>query len=206
MLAATGTDFFDFLEHGPPAAATAFHDAMEAGATMQAIALSHGLDWDGVRRVCDVGGGTGAALRTLTRLRPELEPLLFDRPEVVAAAPADLPAVGGDFFVSVPEGCDRYLLLAVVHDWDDDDAVRLLRCVRDALPAHGSAVVVENVLPDRPRDEFAVASDLLMLVLGPGRERTRGRFDALFDAAGLRLARHVVLPTGFSAFVLESVR
>lgn len=202
MVAATGTEFFDYLEQGPPAGSRAFHAAMEAGATMQAVALSHGLDWDGVQRVCDVGGGTGAALRTLTRLRPEVEPLLFDRPEVVAAAPDDLPAVGGDFFVSVPSGCDRYLLLAIVHDWDDTDAVRLLRCVRDALPRHGSAVVVENVLPDRPRDEFAVASDLLMLVLGPGRERTRSQFDALFAAAGLTLACHVVLPTGFSAFVL----
>ncbi len=202
MVAANGVEFFDFLEHGPPAAGAAFHGAMEAGATMQAVALSHGLDWDGVRRVCDVGGGTGAALRTLTRLRPDLEPLLFDRPEVVADAPSELPAVGGDFFVSVPGGFDRYLLLAVVHDWDDGDAIRLLQCVRDALPEHGTAVVVENVLPDRPRDEFVVASDLLMLVLGPGRERTRAEFEALFAAAGLTLARHVVLPTGFSAFVL----
>ena len=170
------------------AGGAAFHGAMEAGATMQAVALSHGLDWDGVRRVCDVGGGTGAALRTLTRLRPDLEPLLFDRPEVVADAPSELPAVGGDFFVSVPGGFDRYLLLAVVHDWDDGDAIRLLQCVRDALPEHGTAVVVENVLPDRPRDEFVVASDLLMLVLGPGRERTHAEFGALFAAAGLTLA------------------
>jgi hypothetical protein len=175
---------------------------MEAGATMQAVALSHGLDWEGVRRVCDIGGGTGAALRTLTRLRPDLDPLLFDRPEVVADAPADLPSVGGDFFAAVPEGCDRYLLLAIVHDWDDADAVRILRRVRDALPEHGAAVVVENVLPERPRDEFVVASDLLMLVLGPGRERTRAQFESLFAAAGLARSRHVVLPTGFSAFGL----
>lgn len=206
MLAANGIEFFDYLEQGPRPAGAAFHGAMEAGATMQAVALSHGLDWEGVRRVCDVGGGTGAALQTLTRLRPELEPLLFDRPEVVADAPDDLPAVGGDFFTSVPAGSDRYLLLAVVHDWDDADAVRILRCVRGALPERGEAVVVENVLPDRPRDEFAVASDLLMLVLGPGRERTRTQFDALFAAAGLTLARHVVLPTGFSAFVLVTDR
>ena len=191
MVAATGTGFFEHLEDDPSGAGAAFHAAMEAGATMQAVALSHGLDWDGIRRVCDVGGGTGATLRTLTRLRPELEPLLFDRPEVVAAAPPDLPSVGGDFFAAVPTGCDRYLLLAIVHDWGDADAARLLRCVRDALPPHGSAIVVENVLPDRPRDEFVVASDLLMLVLGPGRERTRAQFDALFAEAGLTLARHV---------------
>ena len=202
MVAATGTGFFEHLEDDPSGAGAAFHAAMEAGATMQAVALSHGLDWDGIRRVCDVGGGTGAALRTLTRLRPELEPLLFDRPEVVAAAPPDLPSVGGDFFAAVPTGCDRYLLLAIVHDWGDADAARLLRSVRDALPPHASAIVVENVLPDRPRDEFVVASDLLMLVLGPGRERTRAQFDALFAEAGLTLARHVVLPTGFSAFEL----
>jgi O-methyltransferase domain len=206
MLAATGAEFFEYLERGPRAAGAAFHAAMEAGATMQAVALHHGLDWDGIRRLCDVGGGTGAALRTLTRLRPDLDPLLFDRPEVVAGAPDDLPSIGGDFFTSVPGGCDRYVLLAIVHDWDDDDAVRILRAVRDALPEHGEAVVVENVLPDRPRDEFVVASDLLMLVLGPGRERTRRQFDALFAAAGLELARHVVLPTGFSAFVLVADR
>ena len=122
MVAATGTGFFEHLEDDPSGAGAAFHAAMEAGATMQAVALSHGLDWDGIRRVCDVGGGTGAALRTLTRLRPELEPLLFDRPEVVAAAPPDLPSVGGDFFAAVPTGCDRYLLLAIVHDWGDADA------------------------------------------------------------------------------------
>ncbi len=83
--------------------------------------------------------------------------------------------MGGDFFAAVPTGCDRYLLLAIVHDWGDADAARLLRSVRDALPPHASAIVVENVLPDRPCDEFVVASDLLMLVLGPGRERTRAR-------------------------------
>ena len=82
--------------------------------------------------------------------------------------------------MSVPTGSDRYLLLAIVHDWEDADAIRILRRVREALPAHGAAIVVENVLPDRPRDEFVVASDLLMLVLGPGRERTREQFGALF--------------------------
>ena len=66
MSAATGHEFFEYLDVGPRAAGQAFHAAMEAGATMQAVALSHGLAWDGVTRVCDVGGGTGAALRVLT--------------------------------------------------------------------------------------------------------------------------------------------
>ena len=176
MVAATGTEFFDYLEHGPPA----------AGGSVPRRDGSRSDDAGGRAEPRPRLGRRPAGLRRRRRhrrraadagprLRPDLDPLLFDRPEVVAAAPADLPAVGGDFFVSVPGGCDRYLLLAIVHDWDDADAVRLLRRVRDALPEHGAAVVVENVLPDRPRDEFAVASDLLMLVLGPGRERTRAR-------------------------------
>ena len=202
MRAATGREFFDHLEAEPATAGRTFHAAMAAGATMQAVALSHALDWDGVTRVCDVGGGTGAAMAMLTRLRPDLQPVVLDLPAVVAEAPAGMPTVGGDFFEQVPEGFDRYLLLAVVHDWDDADAARILRRIRAAMPPHASIVVVENVLPDTPRDEFVVASDLLMLVLGPGTERTAAQFDALFTRSGLAVREHTILPTGFSAFEL----
>jgi hypothetical protein len=138
--------------------------------------------------------------------------VLFDLPEVVAhvdGALVDGPLAGrcrvegGSFFDAVPPGCDRYLLLAIVHDWDDERATEILSRVATALPPDGEAVVVEGVLRKAPTDDFTTASDLLMLVLADGRERTEPQFHRLFDAAGLHLIERVPLATGFSAFRLR---
>jgi hypothetical protein len=203
--AATGHPFFDYVTTVRPDAGRAFNDAMRAGAVVQAVALAHGLDWDGVNTVCDVGGGTGGALHHLLEAYPHLHGVLFDLPEVVADAPAAprCQNVGGSFFDEVPSDCDRYLLLAIVHDWDDERATEILRRVADALPPNGEAVVVEGVLSERPKDEFAAASDMLMLVLADGRERTESEFLRLFADAGLTCTTRTPLATGFSAFRLR---
>jgi hypothetical protein len=211
--AATGHAFFDYVTRVRPEAGTAFNDAMRAGAVLQALALDHGLDWHGVATVCDVGGGTGGALRHLLEANDHLDGTLFDLAEVVADADPRLVSgplawrahvEGGSFFDEVPAGKDRYLLLAIIHDWDDEKATDILRTVAAALPTHGEVVVVENVLPDAPTDDFAFASDLLMLVLASGRERTAAQFDRLFAGAGLHLVERAPLATGFSAFRLRA--
>jgi hypothetical protein len=211
--AATGHSFFEYVTRVRPGAGRAFNDAMRAGAVLQALALDHGLDWRGVGTVCDVGGGTGGALRHLLEANDHLDGTLFDLPEVVADADPRLVSgplasrahiEGGSFFDEVPAGKDRYLLLAIVHDWDDEKATEILRKVGAGLPAHGEVIVVESVLPDSPSDDFAFASDLLMLVLASGRERTAARFDRLFAGAGLELIERVPLATGFSAFRLRT--
>lgn len=210
--AATGHSFFEFVRGVRPDVGRVFDEAMRAGATLQAVALDHALEWSVVGSVCDVGGGTGAAVEFLLAAHPDLEGVLVDLPEVVAAArprlvSGDLAAryrvQAGSFFDELPAGCDRYLLLAVVHDWDDEEAARLLRRVGDALAPDGRALVVENVVPHSPRDEFVAASDLLMLVLASGRERTEAQFHALFERSGLRLERRIPLASGFSAFELR---
>jgi hypothetical protein len=211
MEAAHGTDFFTFVNERRPGAGVAFNSAMAAGATLQALALERGLDWSGVRTVCDVGGGTGAALEYLLSGNEDLVGVLFDLPEVIAAARPALTdghlsgrcqVVGGSFFDDIPARADRYLLLAVVHDWDDEQACRLLSNTAAALGEDGRAVVVEQVLSAQPRDEFARSSDLLMAALASGRERTEAQFDALFRQSRLRVTRRTVLATGFTAFEL----
>ena len=142
-------------------------------------------------------------LRAVLAAAPDLDGLLFDRPEVVHAA--TLPAVGGDFFVGVPGGADAYLLSRVIHDWGDRDAVAVLRSCRRAMPPSSTLLLVEAVLPKRAVDDpEAIRMDLHMLALLHGRERTTSEFAALLAEAGLRLNR--VLPTAAGVSVLEAHR
>ncbi len=210
--AAHGTDFFTYVTETRPDAGVAFDEAMSAGATLQAIGLARSLDWSGITSVCDVGGGTGAALEVLQQYHPHLDVTLFDLAAVIgrarltpkATAPGRRILERGDFFTAVPPGRDRYLLLAVVHDWDDAQARHILANVRSVLGPEGRAVVVENVASEQPTDDFAAASDLLMLALASGRERTDSEYRSLFESAGLSVVDDHLLPTGSRAYELAA--
>ncbi len=210
-VAATGRPFFDFLDADPTADAL-FDGAMRGGSGLQSRLLVEAIDFTRFGRICDVAGGTGQTLATVLSRAPGARGVLFERPTVIDRAEAELTGrpvssrielVAGDMFESVPGGCDCYLLLAVVHDWDDAAAGQILTNVRDQIGLVGRAVVVEAVVPARPDADFATMSDVLMLVLtGAGRERTHEEFVALFAAAGLRIEAETVLPNLFHAFEL----
>jgi len=205
---AHGVDFFEYTTSVDPAAGEAFDQAMNAGATLQAIALARSLGWDQVTSICDVGGGSGAALDTLLLYHPELRATLFDLPEVVRRTSfgtdaTNRTAVGGSFFEEIPAGHDRYLLLAIVHDWSDAQVITILANVNKAMGPDGEAVVVETVMKERPTDDFATASDLMMFVLAAGRERTEVHFQEVFEKAGLKIREQQLLPTGATAFTLR---
>lgn len=202
---AHGRDFFDHLNVDGDAGAT-FDAAMEATSGLQADLLVEALDLTGVGQVCDVGGGTGTMLATLLQAHPAMRGTLLDLPDVVARAAPVLEAhgvadrvdvVGGDMFAAIPTGADRYLLSAIVHDWPDDRATELLEQVRHALGTDGRAWVVELELPDHDGASLERAYDLLMLVLGGGRERTGADFAALYTAAGLTQVDDTVLANGW---------
>lgn len=205
--AAFGRDFWDQLTTVDRAAGELFDDAMESVSRVQQALVATKYDWPAEGRVCDVGGGTGTLLAGVLAANPTLHGVLFDLPEVVArAAPvleragvADrVEVVGGSFFDAVPEGCDRYLLQAIVHDWDDESCVRFLTRCREAMAPDGRVLVVEQTMPEHDGDHFVKALDLEMLVdTGKGRERNRDEFEALFARAGLRIAR--VVPIAITA-------
>jgi hypothetical protein len=210
---ANDAPFFAWMREHPERGA-AFDAAMAAGARMHGLLLARTLDWSSSRRVCDIGGGDGTLLGVLLAEHPHLEGVLLDLPEVIERSTAlpHVTAVGGDAFVAVPPGCDTYLLVNVLHDWDDAAALTLLQRATTALleadPASGGrVVVVEAEAHQRPRDDLATRADLLMLALTPGgRERTTREIQALAGTAGLRRRRTHRLASGDAAHVLVPVR
>jgi len=192
-----GQSFFQYLGTHPQDAAI-FNAAMTHGVAWTTPALLAAYDFSRFERLVDVGGGEGALLRDIVSATPGLRGVLFDLPQVVARAPEVLTSevaarcevVGGDFFQSVPEGADAYLLKGVIHDWQDEDAVKILRNTRRAIRADGTLLLIENIADLTHRSAGVI--DLLMLVVG-GRERTEDDFRSLLAAAGFAISR--VIPT-----------
>ena len=160
------------------------------------------------RRIVDVGGGHGLLLAGLLAAAPGARGVLLDTPEVIAGGGSALAAQGvadrvelvaGDFFTEVPPGGDLYVLKAVLHDWEDEDAARILsNCHRAAAP--GSVLlVVEGLISPGPAgsDELLPRlMDLTMLVAEGGRERSRDGYEALLATTGYRL-EHVAGLDGY---------
>jgi hypothetical protein len=198
---ALGRPFWEYLTEVNADAGTVFDAAMESVSSVQKQAIARKYPWDSYDTVCDVGGGTGTLLTAILAGYPKLHGVLFDLAPVVAKSAPVLAAasvtdrvqvIGGDFFVAVPEGCDCYLLEAIVHDWDDASCVRFLSNCRDAMTPDGRVLVLETLMPTHDGDHFAKATDLEMLVdTGKGRERTRDEYTTLFAEAGLRINRTI---------------
>jgi SAM-dependent methyltransferase len=176
---------------------------MSDGSARQIVAQ---YDVSSCTRIVDVGGSYGVVLRRLLEAAPRATGVLFDRPDVVARArqafdgtdlAARIELVGGDFLHEVPSGGDLYVLREVLHNWDDEQARRVLEnCHRAALP--GSRLLLgEVVLPDEADATTALAFqlDLIALVAFGGRERTRDEWTQLLASAGYQLGHVRPVPS-----------
>lgn len=190
-----------------PADNALFNDNMAALTWSVAEAVAETYDFAAISSVVDVGGGQGALLEAVLRKFPHLTGTVLDLAQAVAERPRDASlaprwaAAAGSFFDRVPPA-DAYLLKSILHDWPDDRCLEILRTCRAGLRPGGVVLVVETVV-GRPGFEVAAAfSDLNMLVMPGGRERTEEQYAALFAAAGLELTRVLDTPTRMS--VLEA--
>lgn len=158
-------------------------------------------DWGRSRTVMDIGGGDGYLLDRILTVAPHVQGMLFDRPAGVALARPRLVGWGdrctthvGDFFEGLPSGADTHLLASVLHDWRDDDATTILRHSRAALAPGGRLRIVEMVVPEDGAEHPSVWSDLGMMLLTGGLERTGGEYRELLHAAGFALTAVTPLP------------
>jgi hypothetical protein len=191
-----------------PEASARFDAAMRALTLRIARGLVAAYDFSAVGTVVDVGGGHGGLLAEILHANPDAVGVLYDLPHVIATAgPAQaargvaerVRLEGGSFFDGVPDGGDCYLLKSVLHDWEDDDCVRILGACAPALASGAVLLVVERLMGDPATDRETTMSDLNMMVLPGGRERTAEEFDALVSAAGLRVGRTVPAAGAFHA-------
>ncbi|MFE0176936.1 methyltransferase [Streptomyces sp. NPDC059002] len=206
--AAYGETFFQDQDTKPTSEA-AFNTRMRERAMRLYAGLADLPVWDGAHTLMDIGGGTGTVMSMILKAQPQLSGVLFDRGSVIDLAAHDAPLapvrdrctlVAGDFFDELPRGADVHLLGSVLHDWDDEKAADILRASVRALPPGGRVLVCELLVPETSEPHPARWSDLGMLVLLGGQERTLPEFDKLFAAAGLIRTR--VLPIGGSSFSL----
>ena len=212
MQLAFGMPVFEFLTQNPQESAS-FNRAMIATAGAEPGAVAEAYDFSGVRRLVDVGGGIGTLLATVLGRYPLAQGVLFDRPDVIDEARTTLAehgiaerceVVGGDFFVSLPENRDAYLMSHIIHDWDDDRCVTILRNCRRAMDPDGRLLLVEMVLPPGDASHPGQMLDMYMLILNAGgMERTEEQYGELLRRGGFRLTR--VVPTESPVSVIEAV-
>lgn len=211
--AAEGQPFFRYLAQNP-GASVQFDTAMQVSVDGLRDALA-ARDWQHVRTVADVGGGTGAVLAGLLRQHPHLTGTLCERPGVLAGAQPVLTEAGVDgrcellpcdFFTEIPPGRDVYLLVRVLHDWDDTSVSRILGAVRAAMRSGSRLYVADLLLPDSAEEEGAAwrrTYDLFINLLVPGHERTAREWRELLARSGFRIER--TADAGWRGSLLECV-
>ncbi len=210
--ATLGRDLFDYYAE-TPVEAGAFTEGLSGMTSVAGAEAARVIDTTGVQLAVDVGGASGELLHDLMKVNSELQGVVFDLPHVgpdaLAAAAQNklgdrLEVMAGDFFESVPEDGDLYLLRYVLHDWDDASCVRILENCRKAMRPGARVLVLEMVLGEIGAEPPVVPSqDLNMLVVLGGQERSLSQFDELFQAAGLR--RTTVTPTQSPMSVIEAI-
>lgn len=205
-----GADSFDYLARPENAQEAAlFAESMADLSALTVAGAVAALDTAGAASAVDVGGADGQFILALMAVHPELSGQVLDLPHAAERAGAQaarrglsdrFAAVAGDFFEAIP-AADLYLLKTVLHDWDDERAATILRNCRAAANDGGRVLVVETVVGDIGKPDFAVLSDMGMLAVTGGVERDFEEFDALFAASGWR--RGKTYPVGGGYFGME---
>jgi SAM-dependent methyltransferase len=204
-----GEELFEFLARDPQAAAI-FDAAMAERTAAYAPSAADTYDFSDVRTVDDVGGGNGTLLVEILRRHQHLSGVLLETPTVAAHADAAVDASdladrcevqAGDFFQSVPNA-DCYVLANVLHDWNDERSIQILHNCQRAMAGAGRVLIVERLIPEDGGDPVpTLLSDINMLVLTGGQERTNAEYSELLQAAGLQSGG--ILPVAFPYGVIE---
>ncbi|MCP5419007.1 MAG: methyltransferase [Gammaproteobacteria bacterium] len=208
---AYGIGMFEYFQRNPDKE-TLFSTAMTSFVSRNRAGIVGAYPFEPFLKIVDVGGGQGSLMTEILRANPETTGVVFDVPSVVEEAKRYLESVqltgrcqcvGGDFFKAVPAGGDVYLLVSILHDWDDERCITILKNCRLAMSNQARLLIAEMVIPPGTEPAFAKLFDMAMLVLtSGGRERTEAEFQKLLAEAGFNLAK--VIPTTSTVSIIEA--
>ncbi len=182
-----------FAEH--PEEGGLFNAAMVAKAHGAVAAIVAAYDFSSFRLIADIGGGRGHLLQAVLDRVPSAKGVLFDQPhvinEVAGLASERLTLQAGDFFKDKLPACDAYLIMEVIHDWNDADAVSILKAIRRAAPPRAKLLLIETMVPNDPGPHWSKNLDIHMLTFIGGRQRTQHGYEALLAHAGFSFKRQI---------------
>ncbi|ODU01123.1 MAG: methyltransferase [Planctomycetes bacterium SCN 63-9] len=204
-----GKPVFDYLGEHPDQART-FDAAMTSVHGRETDAMIDAYDFSGIGVLMDVGGGNGSMLIAVLKANPHLQGILFDLPHVIERAKPRIEAAGladrcrvmeGSFFESIPQGADAYMMRHIIHDWNDERSVTILRNAGRASKPGGKLLVIEGVITPGNDPSFIKLLDIIMLTLPGGKERTEEEYRWLYEQTGFKLSR--VIPTVSQMSIIE---
>ena len=204
-----GKPIFDYLGDHPDKART-FDAAMVGVHGRESDAILNAYDFSGIGVVADIGGGNGSQLTEILKKHIRMKGILFDLPHVIERANERIQASGlldrcqlvsGSFFDAVPAGADAYILRHIIHDWDEEKCLTILRNCHRAMPPASKLLVIESVIPPGNEPFHGKFLDLHMLLIPGGKERTENEYRTLFERAGFELTR--IVPTGTEVSIVE---
>jgi hypothetical protein len=193
-------------------AAQILDQAMTSLSSGEAPAIVAAYDFTGIRTLADIGGGQGFILRAILKANHDLRGILVDRADALQGIEKQLEidglaercqVIAGDFFKSVPHGAEVYLLKYVIHDWDDEQGIAILKNVRKAIGSSGKLLLVETIVPPPGEAHYAKLQDLEMMVIVGSKERTTEEYSQLLKKSGFKLNK--VIPTSEPLSILEAL-
>lgn len=207
-----GMNVFQHYERNPEPAAS-FDRAMTSFSSVEKEAVVSAYDFSSINCLVDVAGGEGSLLVSILLKYPQMQGILFDRPHAIDRAKlssechtlgARCQLISGNFFESVPTGADAYILKHILHDWDDDRSIAILKNCHQAMTKNSKLLVVEVVIPLGNQPSVGKILDVNMLVMCPGgKERTEAEYRQLFKLAGFQMTR--IIPTNSLASIIEGI-
>jgi hypothetical protein len=212
-LAHGGKTFWQVLEEQPDTA-DSFDRQMSMWTQLHAATIVKSFDFSQARTIVDIGGGRGRMMSEILQANPQAQGIIFDRPEVVIGTRQQIKlagladrceCVGGNFFESVPQGADYYIIKHVLHDWDDEHAMEILRNVRKAAGPHSKLLVIEGLVEHNyvVGEFFRAWWDILQMTHTLGRSRTAAQMQGMLEQCGFQL--DTIKPTSLTdVLILES--
>jgi hypothetical protein len=206
-------DVFQYYAQNPEPAKI-FSEAMTSVSVIEDTVIAKGYDFSKIQKLVDVGGGHGSLIASILKSNPNMKGVLFDQHSVIEGAKHLLEKqgvssrcelVGGDFFQTVPAGGNAYILKHIIHDWDDERALTILKHCYQAMVENDLLLVVEQVIPPGNNPFMGKLHDINMLIMSDcGCERTEAEYRTLFERAGFKLTK--IFPTQSDASVIEGIR